>query len=90
MAMSQLKIMPIVSCFLRLTSLFLFITLEVSVKSRLKNAQLTAQRAPSMGFCSVISVFPHKTVHRFQNCLQSPPPTLYKVVCGVRVRVWPV
>ena len=54
MAMSQLKIMPIVSCFLRLTSLFLFITLEVSVKSRLKNAQLTAQRAPSMGvlFCN--------------------------------------
>ena len=53
-------------------------------------------------YFSVISQFPHKTVHPFQNCLAFlPPPTLYKVetrkkfwihasniVCGVGERGW--
>ena len=36
MEMSQLKIMPIVSCFIRLTGLFLFMALEVTVNFQLK------------------------------------------------------
>ena len=43
------KIMPIVSCFLRLTGLFLFIMVEVTIQPQLKNVQLAAQWAPTMG-----------------------------------------
>ena len=46
--MSKLQIMPIVSCFKRLTCLFVFIMLEVIIQLRLKKAQLAAQWTPSM------------------------------------------
>ena len=45
--MSQLKIMLIVSCFLRLSGLFLFI--EVTIQPWLKNAHSAAQWTPTMG-----------------------------------------
>ena len=41
--MSQLKMMPIISCFIRLTGLFFFITIEVTILPQLKNAHLEAQ-----------------------------------------------
>ena len=70
MEMSQLKIMPIISCFIRLTGLFLFMALEVTVNYQLK---MRSQQPPLCGSCSVISGLPHKTVHHFQNLFCSSP-----------------
>ena len=36
MEMSQSKIIPIVSCFISITGLFLFITVEVTIQPRLE------------------------------------------------------
>ena len=46
---SQLKIMPIASCFKRPTCLFFFITVEVTIQLRLKSAQSADQWTPIMG-----------------------------------------
>ena len=73
MEMSQLKIMPIVSCFIRLTGLFLFMALEVTVNFQLKMRSQQLNQPPLCWSCSVISGFPHKTVHRFQNLFCSSP-----------------
>ena len=43
MEISKLQIMPSVSYFKRLTCLFVFIIVEVTIKPRLKNVQSAAQ-----------------------------------------------
>ena len=43
MEMSKLQIMPSVSYFKRLTCLFVFIKVEVTIQLRLKNVQSAAQ-----------------------------------------------
>ena len=43
MEMSKLQIMPSVSYFKRLTCLFVFIMVEVTIEPRLKNVQSAAQ-----------------------------------------------
>ena len=42
MEMSQLKIMPIVSCFIKLTGLFLLITVESTIQPRLKKRAVSS------------------------------------------------
>ena len=41
--MSQLKIMPVIFCFIRLTGLFFFITIEVTILPQLNDAHLAAE-----------------------------------------------
>ena len=43
MEMSQLKIIPIISCFIILTGLFSFMMVEVAIQPRLKNMHYAAQ-----------------------------------------------